>query len=172
MAFRMLHISHKCCFSVFLFSMAPTHRRKSSTRNKSQCSHAYVNVMAPLPPFSLTTCLKKSVLFHNMLFVYALTASTSSNTCCQILSIAFLVQTGIPLSENIAKLKKPKQQEFEIAITVANIINDPNPQIRIRDLEIDSKIIMFRFERFYATGVSSFRSSLSVSYTHLRAHET
>ena len=69
----------------------------------------YVNVMAPLPSISLTTCLRKSVLHMPSLRVHI--ASSSSSTC-QILPIAFISQAGIspffssPYSQTFGKPRK------------------------------------------------------------------
>ena len=46
-----------------------------------------------------------------------------------------------------------RDQEFAIAITIANKLNYPGLQIRIRNLEINSKIILIRFAMFSARGV-------------------
>ena len=91
------HTTIQSCCASFSFSpwLAFIHHRKSSSGNNLQCSQTYANVMAPLPSFSLTTCLKKSVLRHMMLFVNALLESTSASTSCKHFPIAFVVQVGI-----------------------------------------------------------------------------
>ena len=91
-----------------------THQKKSSTGNYSQCLQTYVNVMAHLPSFSLTTCLKKSVLVYMKPFVFALLASTSSNTA-KFISIVFLVHAGISSflnSPSLHTFAMPKKKAF------------------------------------------------------------
>ena len=85
--------------------------------------------------------------------------SGTTDRVCRLLRVSHLgwqqeerVSDTTPLAENIAKLIQ-KQQEFAIAITIANIINYPCPQIRIHNLELNSKMIMFRFAIFSARRV-------------------
>ena len=55
--------------------------QESSTKTGLQCSQTQLNVIAPLPSVSPTSCLRKSVLLHIMLFMKALRTSSSSGTC-------------------------------------------------------------------------------------------
>ena len=72
---------------------ADTYHRKSSTGNSLLCLQTEVNVIAPLPSVSPTSCLKKSLPLM-MLSMQTCLASAPSKTWLQILPITFLVQCG------------------------------------------------------------------------------
>ena len=62
-----------------------------------------MNVIAPLPSVSPTSCLKKSLL-HMILSMQTCLASASSKTWLQILPITFLVQCGRSSSSSLSSL--------------------------------------------------------------------
>ena len=112
MAFRMLHTTtHSSCFLVFstMIGAYPPHEVSHweqlavfTNRRKRNGSSSFF--------FALQRASTKSVLFHKMFFIYALLASMSANTCCQIPSIASLVQTGIHLLSH----KSPSLHTFAV----------------------------------------------------------
>ena len=81
---RTRHTNHSHCFFTLLHGWwRPT------------ASHTYVNVMAPRFSVNPNTRLGKPVLFHMILLVSVVRASTSSSTWFQMLPINILVQCGM-----------------------------------------------------------------------------
>ena len=82
---------------------ADKNHRKSSTGNSLLCLRTSVNVIAPLPSVSPTSCMKKSLL-HMMLSMKTCLASAPSKTWLRILPITFLVQCGRSSSSRLSSL--------------------------------------------------------------------